>query len=29
MPTPKYHEIYKPYLAALMDKEVYKTKGIK
>lgn len=22
MPMPKYHEIYKPYLAALIDKEV-------
>lgn len=29
MPMPKYHEIYKPYLAALMDNEVHKTKEVK
>lgn len=26
---PKYYEIYKPYFAALMDKEVHKTKEVK
>lgn len=26
---PKYHEIYKPYFAALMNREVHKTKEVK